>query len=286
MVLNNNIENNDFSKMKVMGESDIKFIKVASIEKQTPDEYLLRFDVSIDHDPGQFVQVSMFGVGEAPMSICSYSKDYFEMSVRSVGNVSSRICALKQGDLVGIRGPFGNGYPMKDLVDNDVIIIGGGSGTAPVRGIIEYINQNRSKFGSCDLLFGFRSHMDMLFSSDYNEWKENDMTIDIIFSEESKHPIYKKKGMITELLKNKCCKDNNGKIVFVCGPPIMIKFVCEKLLEKGFNTDQIFVSEERHMKCGVGRCGHCMIGDKYCCTDGPVFRFDELKDNYENRGDE
>ena len=276
MFVQNNSKKEEFSLVKPMNKSDVKFIKVASIKKQTSNEYLLRFNVSINHDAGQFMQVSILGIGEAPMSICSYNKEYFEISVRNVGNVSSKICALKKGDILGIRGPYGRGYPMNKLEKNNVIIIGGGSGVAPVRGIIEYIKQNRNNFLDVNLFFGFRNQMNMLFASNYENWKKSDMDLDIIFSEKSEHLIYKKEGMITDLIKGNTFNSNDKKIIFVCGPPIMIRFVCKKLIEKGFNYDQIFISEERHMKCGVGRCGHCMIGDKYCCTDGPVFRYDEL----------
>jgi len=274
--VNSSVPESGFSKLKPMGENDIQFVPIASIKRQTEDEYMLRFDVSIDHAPGQFMQVSLLGVGEAPMSICSSSKDYFEISVRSVGAVSSKLCSLKKGDVVGMRGPYGRGYPMNTLEGNNVIVIGGGSGVAPVRGVVEHICQNRKSFGSVDLFFGFRTHMDMLFFNDFEKWTDNKMNIDVIFSEKSNHIKYKKEGMITDLLDGSAFDSNDKKIVFICGPPIMIKFVCQKLISKGFNSDQIFLSEEKHMKCGVGRCGHCMIGDKYCCTDGPVFRYDEL----------
>lgn len=266
----------DFCKNKHMAEEEIKFVNVDKIEKQTEDEYILRLNVPINHDPGQFMQVSILGIGEAPISICSYSKDYFEMSVRSVGNVSSHICALKKGDKLGIRGPYGRGYHMKHFEGDNVLVIGGGCGVAPVRGIVEYIEQNRDKFGTVDLFFGFRTMHDMLFTKDYKKWENENMNLDIVLSDKGKHP-RAKHGLITDILDSPATASNDNKIVFVCGPPPMIKAVCENLMGKGFNKDQIYISEERQMKCGVGRCGHCMIEDKYCCTDGPVFRYDELE---------
>ncbi len=263
-------------KNKHMDEASIKFLTVDKITKQTDDEYVLRFNVPINHDPGQFMQVSLFGIGEAPISICSYSKDYFEMSVRSVGNVSSHICRLKKGQKVGIRGPYGRGYHMHQFKGDNVIIVGGGCGVAPVRGIIEYIIKNRSDFKNVDIFFGFRNNTLMLFQEDYKNWKKHNMTVDVVLSEQSKEP-NTKHGLITDILEADATKSNKQKIVFVCGPPPMIKAVCDSLLSKGFNKDQIYISEERQMKCAVGRCGHCMIQDKYCCTDGPVFRYDELE---------
>lgn len=266
----------DFCKNKLMGETDFKMVTLDKISKQTEDEYLLKFNVPINHDPGQFMQVSIFGIGEAPISFCSYNKEYFEMSVRDVGNVSSRICNLKKGDKLALRGPYGRGYHMENFHGDNVIVIAGGSGVAPVRGIIQYIEQNRDKFGTVDLFFGFRTVHNMLFENDYKNWKKNNISMDMIFSEGPKQSDMKQ-GLITELLECDATKSNNKKIVFVCGPPPMINAVCKNLIEKGFNKDQLYISQERQMKCAVGRCGHCMIQDKYCCTDGPVFRYDELE---------
>lgn len=268
----------EFSKSVLQNEAQIKFVKLDKITKQTEDEYLLRFNTPIDHEPGQFMQVCILGIGEAPISICSYSKDYFELSVKSVGNVSSKLCGLKKGDLVGIRGPYGNGYNLDILKGNNVIIVGGGCGVAPVRGVIEYIEKNREMFGSVDIFFGFKRMVDMLFTEDYEKWDKT-TKLDLIISEKHKHP-RAKHGIVTDLLKSGTTDSNKNKIVFVCGPPKMIEGVCDLLISKGFNEDQIYVSEERHMKCGVGRCGHCMIQEKYCCTDGPVFRYDTIRGHY------
>ncbi len=265
----------DFCKNKKQDESDIKFVKLDKITKQTPDEYLLRFKMSINHDPGQFMQVSLLGIGEAPISICSHSNTYLEMSVKSVGNLSSKLCSLKKGDEVGLRGPYGRGYDMVSLKGNNVIIVGGGCGVAPVRGVIDYISKNREDFKEVHIFFGFKRVLDMLFVEDYTQWDKS-THLDLVISEKHKHP-RAKHGIVTDLLESGATDSNENKIVFVCGPPPMIKGVCDTLLNKGFNKAQIFISEERQMKCGVGRCGHCMIEDKYCCTDGPVFRYDELE---------
>jgi len=263
-----------FDKERQMDEGDITFVKIDKVTRQTHDEYLLRFNQPINHDPGQFLQVSLLGIGEAPISICSHSKEYFEMSIRSVGNVSAHLCALKKGDEVGLRGPYGRGYEMQQFEGDNIIIIGGGCGVAPVRGIIHYIKDNRDKFGNVDMFFGFRTKNDILFEEEYHKW-EKTMGLDIVLSDKHNHP-RAKHGLITDILHHPSTDSNENKIVFICGPPPMIKAVCDLLISKGFNTDQLYISEERHMKCGVGRCGHCMINDKYCCTDGPVFRYDEL----------
>ncbi|MCA9496317.1 MAG: FAD/NAD(P)-binding protein [Nanoarchaeota archaeon] len=266
----------EFCKNKLMEETDFKYVTVASIEKQTEDEYLLRFNETINHDPGQFFQMSIPGIGESAISICSHNTKYFEVSVRSVGNVTAHICALKKGDQIAIRGPYGRGYNMPQFHNNNVVIVAGGSGVAPVRGIIQYVEQNRDKFRNVDVLLGFRAIHNIIFEKDFKGWRNKNISVDIILSEKSNFKRIKH-GLITDLLENDCVKSNQNKIVFVCGPPMMINAACKVLLEKGFNKDQIYISEERQMKCAVGRCGHCMIQDKYCCTDGPVFRYDELE---------
>jgi len=266
----------EFCKNKLMGEEEIKFITIDSITKQTDDEYLFRFNIATNHDPGQFYQVSLFGIGECAISICSHNKDYFEFSIRNVGNVTAHLCALKKGDKIGLRGPYGRGYEMGQFENNNVIIVAGGSGVAPVRGIIEYIENNRDKFENVDVFLGFKTVNNMLFESDYKQWKKANLNVDLIVSEESRKKGIKH-GIVTDLLESPSTESNKNKICFVCGPPPMIAGVCKVLLNKGFNKDQIYISQERQMKCAVGRCGHCMIEDKYCCTDGPVFRYDELE---------
>ncbi len=260
-----------FDKTKIQSEGEIEFCTLDKITQQTEDEYLLRFCVPINHDPGQFMQCSVLGIGEAPISFCSYDNEYFEMSVRGVGNVSHAICSLDKGDRLGLRGPYGRGYPMDQFEGKDLIIIGGGCGVAPLRGIIEYLEKYRDKFGTVNNYFGFRTGEDVLFGEDFSRWQDTDMQIDLAFSDEDRKGAYK--GYVTDIVDS---KPKKSRVVFICGPPIMIKVAVEKLLKTGFDKSQIWISEERHMKCGVGRCGHCMIKGKYCCTDGPVFRYDEL----------
>ncbi len=263
-----------------MGEHEIIFVPIDKVTQQTEDEFLFRFKNPINHDPGQFFQCSLFGIGESAISICSHATDYFDMSIRAVGNVTNKLCALKKGDKIGLRGPYGHGYDMPPLHGNNVLVFGGGSGVVPVRGIIQYINNNRDKFKTVDLFFGFRSEKEILFEDDYASWAKNKINVNLAFNQDDKHANHPEaiNGFVTDFFKtHPAIQDNQNKIVFVCGPPVMIQATCKQLIEKqGFNRDQLYISEERHMKCAVGRCGHCMIRGKYCCTDGPVFRYDEL----------
>jgi len=265
---------NTFDKNKSMPENEVVFVPIGKITKQTADEFLFRFDVKVNHDPGQFFQCSRLGEGESAISICSYDKDYLELSIRTVGNVTKALCELKVGDKVGLRGPYGHGYEMDLFKGKDLIIIGGGSGVAPVRGILEFVMKNRGDFGKVSAFFGFRGEKDVLFGEDFKKWEGKDISVEIALCEKCLLETKATVGFVTDILGD--VQANENTVAFLCGPPIMIVNTVKMLLGKGFTKSQIYVSEERHMKCGVGRCGHCMIGGKYCCTDGPVFRYDEI----------
>ena len=268
------MKNKMFDKTKKMAEDEITLLPIESIRKQTTDEYLLRFKSKINHDPGQFFMCGIPGIGESAISICSYASDYFELSIRAVGNVTKALCALKKGDKVALRGPYGHGYEMEKFKAKDLVVIGGGCGVAPVRGILEFVSKNRPDYGDVEIFFGFNEDEDILFEVDYSEWEKNDMKVGLALNAEGFSCTRAQKGFVTNILGD--LQANKNKVAFLCGPPIMIESTVKMLLEKGFQKNQIYVSEERHMKCGVGRCGHCMMKGKYCCTDGPVFRYDKI----------
>jgi sulfite reductase subunit B len=233
---------------------------------------------SLDHDPGQFVQVSLFGVGEAPISICSSPtrRDAFEICVRQSGRVTSAIHKLHAGDIVGIRGPFGVGFPVLPLEGNDILLVAGGLGIAPLRSLINYIIDNRRDFGKVDILLGCRDPESMLFSSEIGHWQKR---IDLNFCCSVDHAAPEwagNVGVITSLIPGVNLHPLKTFVV-VCGPHVMYRFVVEELLKKGIPERQIFLSLERHMKCGLGKCGHCQIDNIYCCQDGPVFSYQKLK---------
>lgn len=248
-----------------------KEAKIESVKKLTNDTYLFRLKNNLGEIlPGQFVEASVLGIGESPISVCNYEDSFIELLIRDVGSVTSHLCRLKAKDKMLIRGPYGTGYPMEELKNNKVTIIAGGTGVAPPRSVIQYIQKNKSSYKELEIYFGFRSYEDILFSEDIKEWKK-DFKIHISLDHESKE-WDGDVGVITNLLE-KYKIDKKSKMV-LCGPPIMIKFVTEKL--ENLDSD-IFISFERNMKCGVGKCGHCMIHGKYVCTDGPVFRYDVSK---------
>lgn len=271
-------------KTVAVSHSDYQ-VKRARIDEITPLtalEKLFRIvlpeDETFDHDPGQFVEVSLFGVGEAPISICSSPTrlDSFELCVRRSGRFTAALHRLKIGDEVGIRGPFGVGFPVIPLQGNDVLLIAGGLGIAPLRSLINYIIDNRRDFGKVDILLGCRDPESMLFNGELACWEQR---IDLNFgcSIDRAAPAWEGNvGLITALIPG-VNLDPLKTFAIACGPPVMYRFVVEELLKKKIPEAQIYLSLERHMKCGLGKCGHCQIDNIYCCQDGPVFRFDQVK---------
>lgn len=234
---------------------------------------------SLDHEPGQFVQVSMFGVGEAPISVSSSptKRGSFELCVRAVGKFTKAMHRLEAGDEVGIRGPFGKGFPVRILAGNDLLFVAGGLGIVPLRSLINYVIDNRRDFGKVTILLGCRTPKDMLFGDEVEQWNQR---LDVNFSctvDRADPEWAGNVGLITSLIPGINLVPNRTFAVVV-GPPIMYKFVLKELLAKNIPERQIYLSLERHMKCGLGKCGHCQIGGFYCCQEGPVFSYDKIKD--------
>ncbi len=253
--------------------------RIIGYKRETADSFTIRLDWQLEHEPGQFVFCSIPGIGEAPISICSDSRKYIDLNIREVGNVTKALSKLKKGTDLLVRGPYGKPYPMKLFRGNNIIIVGGGCGVAPLKGVIEYIENNRFEFKDVNLFFGFRTPGDVLFGTRIEEWQKR-FNIHISFDKVPKgqNTCYDgSQGFVTQLVDQNIT-DNHNKIVFICGPPIMIEKTAELLINKGFNEDQIYISAERLMYCGMGKCGRCMIHGKYTCLDGAVFRYDELKD--------
>ncbi len=243
------------------------------------------FDIALDsgrelgHEPGQFVEVSVFGAGEAPISVSSSptKKGSFELVVRTVGNVTAAMHALKEGARVGIRGPFGTLFPTEEAKGNDVLVVAGGIGLVPARSFINYILDNRADYGRLIILFGARTPSDRLFVSELSQWAARN---DVEFLETVDRADASWKGnvgVITTLFP-KCTIDPARTICAIVGPPIMYKFTIIEAKKKGLADEHIYMSLERRMKCGVGKCGHCQIDHLYCCKDGPVFTYAQVKE--------
>jgi sulfite reductase subunit B len=259
-----------------------RLAELVKIDKLTPRERAFEFrfmdDKGLGHRPGQFVEVSVMGIGEAPISISSSpTRDgTFQLAVRSVGNVTNALHALEKGAIVGIRGPFGNGFPIEALEGKDILLIAGGIGLFPLRSLVQYILDRRSSFGRVILLFGARSPAERLFLDELAAWSQSP---EIEFQETVDRGDESWKGnvgVITTLIP-KVNIEPKKTMAVVVGPPIMYRFVIIELKKKDIPDDNIILSLERRMKCGVGKCGHCQINDVYVCQEGPVFTLAQLR---------
>lgn len=265
-------------------EKDIYLPQLATVkdtaEMNSADRYLRLSmdDGPFDYIPGQFVEVSVAGVGEAPITISSSptQKDGFELVVRKIGNVTNAIHALKPGDKLGIRGPLGKGiYPVEEAKGRDVVLVCGGLGLVPQRSFINYVLDNRDDYGQVTILQGCKCYDQRLFVSEVEAWGKRD-DVDLLETLDDPDERWKGNvGVVTGLI-SKVKTDWRSAVVSVCGPPIMYKFVLMALEEFDVPHENVFLNLERKMKCGVGKCGHCQINDVYVCIDGPVFRYTDL----------
>lgn len=232
----------------------------------------------LGHRPGQFVELSVAGAGEAPLSVSSSPtrRGSFELVVRRVGTLTGALHRLADGDQVGIRGPFGTPFPVEGaLRRQDVLFVCGGIGLVPVRSAIQYVLDKRSRYGAVTIVYGTKSPADRLFRGETEAWgRMPGVTYqETVDRAETGWPGHV--GVITTLLPALALRPDRT-VAVICGPPIMYKFVLIELQGKGLGADRMYVSLERHMKCGVGKCGHCQINGCYVCQDGPVFRYRDL----------
>ena len=257
--------------------------RIVQIEQLTALEKLFTIELpagrSLDHRPGQFVEVSFLGVGEAPISISSSpsrSNGIFELCVRRAGDVTGALHRLMPGDRIGIRGPYGHGFPIEHFRGKDMLFALGGLGLAPARSLINQVLDERAQFGRVIILYGARTPSELLFKDELKRWGErNDvelyLTVDRGDETWDGHI-----GVITTLFKDISINPRNTVAVTV-GPPVMYRFVLMELLGKGIPEGNIWLSLERRMKCGVGKCGHCQINNIYTCQSGPVFSYRDIK---------
>jgi len=259
--------------------------KYATIKKMIPMTeaeifYKLEFDdgSELGHDPGQFVECSLFGVGEAPISISSSpTAKGFDLCVRKVGRVTEVMHQMKKGDKMGIRGPFGKGFPAEALKGKDLLFIGGGIGMVPLRSFINYAVDKRNDYGRVILLYGARTPKEIFNFPEFEDWKAGKKNVELNLTVDRGDDKWKGNvGVITTLIPPLKI-DLEKTYAIVCGPPVMYKFTLLALEAKSFREDHIYLSLERRMKCGVGKCGHCQIHGYYCCQDGPVFHYPQIK---------
>lgn len=247
-------------------------------EKEKWFEIALPDGMNLGHEPGQFVKVSIFGVGEAAISVTSAPSPNgtFELCVREVGMLTEVMHRLNPGDKIGIRGPFGHGFDTASFKGKDILIIGGGIGIVPLRSLINHVINNRKDYGRLIIAYGAKSPEELLFAKELEMW-EKDPSIEYHVTVDRGNDQWKGNVGVITMLFPKLDLDLKNTIAAVTGPPIMYKFVLLALRTKGLPEENIYMSLERRMKCGVGKCGHCQINHSYVCQDGPVYHYPDLK---------
>ncbi|HSW28385.1 MAG TPA: FAD/NAD(P)-binding protein [Longimicrobiales bacterium] len=258
-------------------------------KSETPDTrtFALRLRDGSDQErftfkPGQFLELSVFGVGEAPFCLASSPtrKDTVEVTVRRCGRLTDALHTLGPGDEVGLRGPCGNGFDVEDAVGKDLLFVAGGIGLPPLRGLIWNVLDQRERFGRVTILYGARTPSDLVYKDELKAWEERGDVELRLTVDRGGAGWTGNVGMVPTLF-DKVALSPASTTAYVCGPPIMIKFVVQDLLMRGFAEDRVISTLERMMQCGVGKCNHCCVGHIYLCRDGPVFSFREIKEMWE-----
>ncbi|AGB41197.1 sulfite reductase, subunit B [Halobacteroides halobius DSM 5150] len=247
--------------------------EIIDIKQETEVDYTYRLDIDLDVENGQFVEVSIPKVGECPISVSDFGDDYIDLTIRHVGKVTNQIGDLEVGDKLGIRGPYGNGFPMDKYQGTDMVIAAGGTGLAPVKSIINHYYNNPAEVASLTLLLGFKSPDNILFREEIKKWRAAEH-IDVILTVDKGDKEWRgNKGLITNFVDQVEFTNLDNMEVIVVGPPIMMKFTTQEFMKHDLTQEQIWVSFERKMSCGIGKCGHCKIDDTYVCVEGPVFNY-------------
>ena len=253
--------------------------RVRRVRRDTRDTFTLELEPGDDLPepgflPGQFNMLYVFGTGEIPISISGDPQHPRPLvhTVRAVGQVSAAVCGLARGDYLGVRGPFGSSWPMAGAEGSDVLLVAGGIGLAPLRPALYHVLAHRERYGRVVLLYGARTPRDMLYRRELERWRgrfdlEVEATVDAAGAD-----WHGEVGVVTELIP-RALFDPEHVAAMICGPEVMMHFTVQALKNLGVSCDDIYVSMERNMKCGVGLCGHCQWGPEFVCKDGPVFRY-------------
>ena len=258
--------------------------EITGVISETPTIKTIRIvpEEPINFETGQFIELTIPGIGEAPFTPSSRPtmKDIMEITIMNVGKVTEKVHELKKGDIVGVRGPFGKGYPMDKFKGKEILVVGGGCGFAPLRSLMYELFNRSGEFKKIFFRGGCKTPQELLYRSELGDLaKRKDLDIKLTVDKgdsEWKENV----GVVTTILDGVEMDYENG-IAIVCGPPVMMKFSSKKLLDMGFKEENIYLSMEKNMSCGIGKCGHCRIGIYYVCKDGPVFTYDKIK-NFSN----
>ena len=249
-------------------------------ESPTIKSFVVAPEEPFRFETGQFVELTLPGEGEAPFTPSSspMETEKMEISIMKAGRVTALLHECSKGQKVGIRGPYGNGYPVDDFVGKEVYIIGGGVGLAPIRSLFLTLVDRIKDFKSVVCRFGAKTPDDFIYKKAlFGAWRKISRVNIKLTVDEAKDGWKDNVGVVTKILNSKDVNIDNA-VAVVCGPPIMMKFTTLRLLDFGFTPEKIYLSMEKNMSCGFGKCGHCMIGKYYVCKDGPVFTYEQIKD--------
>ena len=249
--------------------------QIQKVIRHTDIEYTFRMHYVGEVKPGQFFEVSVPKYGEAPISVSGIGEDYVDLTIRKVGKVTNEIFENQEGKSLFMRGPYGNGFLPENYRGKELAVVAGGTGVSPVKGIIDYFGSHPEEVTSLTVIAGFKSPKDVLFKEDIERWKSQkmDLTITVDAAEEPGWNV----GLVTKYIPDITFENKENAAVIVVGPPVMMKFAVAEFKKLDIEDHQIWISQERKMCCGLGKCGHCRMGDTYICLDGPVFNYTEGK---------
>ena len=253
--------------------------KVEAIIDESPNikSFILKPEKEFQFKTGQFIELTLPGYGEAPFTPSSspFISDKMEVTIMKAGYLTDKFHKLNSGVTVGIRGPYGQGYPVNEFEGKEVLILGGGVGLAPLRSLLLTLIAEKEKYKRIILCYGAKTPSDIIYKNQFKEWEQAGVEIhrSVDKADENWNETV---GVVTVLL-DKLQIDTKNAVVAVCGPPVMMKFATLKLLEKGFKEENIYLSMERNMSCGIGKCGHCVMDSFFVCKDGPVFKYSIIK---------
>lgn len=258
--------------------------EIVEVITETPTIKTIKFKPKepISYKPGQFIELTIPGVGEAPFTPSSRARDrdMMEVTVMRVGKVTDKAHELKKGDTIGIRGPLGKGYPIEQFKGKELLVVGGGCGLAPLRSLMYELFDNMSEFKKVFFRGGCKTPQEFLYRKEIGSWEEKKDLNMRLTVDKGGEGWSGNVGVVTTILDDVDIDREKG-IAIVCGPPIAMKFSTKKLLEMGFKDENIYLSMEKNMSCGIGKCGHCRLGTYYACKDGPVFSYDKIKSFHE-----
>lgn len=249
--------------------------EIRDIIKHTEIEYTFRMGYEGDVLPGQFFEVSIPKFGEAPISVSGIGNGTVDLTIRKVGKVTNELFEYDKNSTLFLRGPYGNGFDVSLYKGKELVVIAGGTGLSPVKALVDYFSDHADELKGMTLLAGFKTPKDILFSEDFARWKKSMEVILTVDCAEDDTAC--QIGLVTQYIPQLKIKNVQEAVAIVVGPPMMMKFTTKGLLDAGFAESNIWISHERKMCCGIGKCGHCKIDDTYICLDGPVFNFSEGK---------